>query len=306
MITLPELAAVELEGRPLRVVATTSIIGDVVAQVGGEAIELTTLIGAGQDPHSYEPAIKELTAVAAADVIFVNGWDLEETLIDNLRVIGEGVPMVAISANIEPLPILEDGHEDRKEEPGHQHAVDPHTWLSIKNVEQWVENATQVLTDLDPANGDVYENSAAEYGAELAGLQQYAANELAQVAEERRLLVTNHDSLGYFASEYGFTVIGTVVPAASTLAEPSAGDLAALVALMEARDVCTIITETTGRSSLAQTLAAELEGCDQVEVLQFYTGALGPPGSGADSYTGMFRANVEALVEALRYDRQAS
>ncbi len=103
MLTLPEVTAVDLNGEPLRVVATTSIMGDVVAQVGGEVINLTVLMGPGQDPHSYEPAARDLTAVAQADVIFINGWDLEEGLVDDLANIGEGALVVPISANISPL-----------------------------------------------------------------------------------------------------------------------------------------------------------------------------------------------------------
>ncbi|MCP4416681.1 MAG: zinc ABC transporter solute-binding protein, partial [Chloroflexi bacterium] len=104
MLILPELPAAELNGGLLRVVATTSIVGDVVAQVGGgEAIDLTILIGPGQDSHSYQPTAQDLTAVASAHVIFINGWDLEEGLVDDLETIGEGVPLVPISANIEPL-----------------------------------------------------------------------------------------------------------------------------------------------------------------------------------------------------------
>ena len=119
-MTLPALAAVERSGTtPLSVVATTSIIGDVVAQVGGDLIALTTLMGPGQDPHSYEPGAQTLTAVAEADVLFVNGWELEEGLLDDLRNVGADVPMVPISANIVPItPATSDedaAHHDEDE-----------------------------------------------------------------------------------------------------------------------------------------------------------------------------------------------
>lgn len=122
MLVLPDLEAADLNGAPLQVVATISIIGDVVAQVGGDAIELTTLMGPGQDPHSFEPAARDLTAVSAAHVIFVNGWDLEETLVRDLEEIGEDVPLIAISANIEPLVFGEDEHNPNEE--GGQELVD--------------------------------------------------------------------------------------------------------------------------------------------------------------------------------------
>lgn len=306
MLTLPKLTAVELNGAPLKVVATTSIIGDVVAQVGGEAIELTTLMGPGQDPHSFEPSARELTAVADAHVIFVNGWDLEEALVHDLEEIGEGVPIVPISANIEPLAFGEDDHEDEDheneaEDEDHGHSgADPHVWFSVANVQQWVENAQTVFSELDPANAASYESNAAAYLAELADLENYAETQLAQIPAENRFLVTNHDSFGYFAEAYNFTVLGTVIPGSSTLAEPSASDLTALVATMAEHNLCTIFTEVTVSDSLAKTAAGELSNCDEVQVLSLFTGAIGPSGSGADSFVGMFRANVDAIVEGLR------
>lgn len=302
VLTLPQLTAVDLGGQQLRVVATTSIIGDVLAQVGGEAIELTTLMSAGQDPHSYKPAARDLTAVAAAHVIFVNGWDLEEALIGDLETIGGSVPLVPISANIQPLA-YGDGHadEEAQNEAEHGHGVaDPHVWFSIGNVEQWVRNAQQVLSDLDPANADSYASNAAAYLEELAALEDYATEQLAVIPAERRFLVTNHDSFGFFARDYGFEVLGTVIPGRSTLAEPSARDLAGLIGLMGEHGVCTLFTEATVSDRLAQTVAAELTGCDGVQVLKLFTGAIGPAGSGADSYTGMFRANVDTIVAGLR------
>ncbi|MDJ0756008.1 MAG: zinc ABC transporter substrate-binding protein [Ardenticatenaceae bacterium] len=324
MLALPELNAAELGGEPLRVVATTSIIGDVVAQVGGEAIALTVLMGPGQDPHSYEPSARDLTTVADSNVIFVNGWNLEEGLADDLENIGEDAPVVPISANIEPMAFGEDAHdheegeehkegeeheegeahaeeEDHGDEHGHDHSgADPHVWFSIHNVEQWVENVANALSDLDPANAATYEANAAAYLAELETLEDYAAEQMGQISEDNRFLVTNHDAFGYFAHEYDISVLGTIIPGMSTLAEPSASDLADLITEMEEHAVCTIFTETTVSDTLAQTVAAELSDCDDVQVLTLYTGAVGPEGSGADSYIGMFRANVDTIVSGLQ------
>ena len=289
MLSLPELTAAELDGAPLKVVATTSIIGDVVAQVGGEAIQLTTLMGPGQDPHSFEPGARALTVVANAHVILVNGWDLEEALVHDLKEIGEDVPLVAISANIEPLAFGDDEGS----------GADPHVWLAVHNVVQWTTNVEQVLTDLDPANAAAYRRNAAIYLAELEELATYVASAVAAIPEENRLLVTNHDALSYFAAAYDFELIGTVIPAASTLAEPSASDLTTLTTLMADRGVCTIFTETAVNDSLAQTVAGELSDCNEVQVVPLYTGSLGVAGSGADSYIGMIRTNVDAIVAGL-------
>ncbi len=296
MLALPALKAADLQGRPLQVVATTSIIGDVAAQVGGEAIRLTVLIGPGQDPHSYQPAARDLTTVAAADVIFVNGWNLEEGLIASLASIGEDALLVPVSANIEPMAF---GEIKGGEIDAHS-SVDPHVWFSIHNVEQWIENIAQVLSDLDPVNAEIYRSNAAGYRAELADLADYASNRMAAIPAEKRFLVTNHGAFGYFARDYDLEVLGAVIPAMSTLAEPSASDLSNLIETMQAHNLCTIFTETTVSDKLAQTAAAELSGCASVQVLPLYTGSVGPAGSDADSYTGMFRANVDAIVRGLK------
>ena len=141
--------------------------------------------------------------------------------------------------------------------------------------------------------------NAAAYLAELDALETHAESQLATIPDERRYLITNHDSLNYFARDYDLEILGTVIPGASTLAEPSAREMADLVSLMEAHGMCTIFTETSASDTLAQTVAAELDGCDEVLVVPLYTGSLGPPGSGADSYIGMYRANVDAIARGL-------
>jgi ABC-type Zn uptake system ZnuABC Zn-binding protein ZnuA len=139
-LTLPEL-----NGDKLRVVATTSIIGDVVGQVGGDAIDLTVLMGPGQDPHGFEPSAGDLRAAAEADAIFVNGWDLEEGLLEDLRNVSAGIPLVPVSAGIPPLPFSGHDEEGATSRP----VADPHSWLDPVNVLQWVENTEHVLLALD-------------------------------------------------------------------------------------------------------------------------------------------------------------
>ncbi|MCI0394280.1 MAG: metal ABC transporter substrate-binding protein [Chloroflexi bacterium] len=295
MLTLPEVAAVDLGGRRLRVVATTTIIGDVVAQVGGEAIELTVLIGPAQDSHSYEPSAADLASVAEADVVFVNGWNLEEGLLASLENAAEDTPLAPVSANIEPLAASEAGHEEEAgEEHGHG-AADPHTWLDPHNVLQWVANIEQVLRTLDPANAETYANNARAYLAEVEELIAYYDEQVAQIPAEQRKLVTNHDAFGYFAAAYGFEIIGTVIPATSTLAEPSASGLAQLAETMRQEGVCALFAESTANDELARTVAAEVETCRVIQVLTLYTEALGETGS----YLGMMRANIEAMVAGL-------
>ena len=290
VLSLPPLETADLKGDRLRVVATTSVMGDVIAQIGGGAIDLTVLIEAGQDPHSYEPGARALTAVAEAHVIFVNGWNLEEGLLNNLENVAEAGQIVPISANITP-------RESETTEPNHHHQ-DPHVWLDPQNVQQWVRNVEQVLTALDPANSEQYAAKTATYRQELEELMVEMDERM--VGLNGRHLVTNHDALGYLVARYDLNVIGTVLPGTSTLAEPSAADLADLATKMTEAQTCTIFAETTANMQLAEAAAAELDSCLQVKVLSLYTGALGLPGSGAESYIGMMRANTQTLAEGLK------
>jgi ABC-type Zn uptake system ZnuABC Zn-binding protein ZnuA len=251
-------------------------------------------MGPGQDPHSYEPSTADLTRVAEADVIFINGWDLEEGLVDDLANIAGDTPLVPVSAGIEPLYFGAGGDEVEDE-----HSADPHVWMDPQNVWRWVRNVSQVLGSLDRGNAGHYADNAAAYEEELVALEGEMEEELAQIAEEKRKLVTNHDALAYFARRFDFQIVGTVIPAASTIAEPSAQEMVALVEKMRAEGVCAVFTESTANARLAETVAAELEDCEEVHVLALYTGALGPAGSGATSYAGMMRVDVEAIVQGL-------
>jgi len=299
MLVLPHLNAVDLAaGEKLRVIATTSIIGDIVARIGGDAIELTVLMGPNVDPHSFQASAAELTAVADAHVIFINGWDLEEGLIRDLKNIGEGVPMVPVSAYIEPLE-FDDDHHGQGHDHDHGHDADPHTWYNPHLVKQWVENIEHALHDLDPANEDLYEDNAEAYLEELDELIDYFEARIAEIPAERRKLVTNHDTFGYFARAYGFEIVGTIIPSVSTVAEPSARELAQLIDAMTAEGVCTIFTETVANDRLAQAVAAELTDCVQVQVLRLFTDALGEPGSGAETYLDMMRINIDRIVAGL-------
>ena len=181
--TLPAIAAVPLDGRPLRVVATTSLIGDAVARVGGGAIALTTLMPPGQDPHSYQPAAADLAAAADADLIFVNGWNLEEGLLGDLVAAGDA-PLVPVSAGIAPLATGADGA-----------TADPHVWQDVSNVRRWVDTIAATLSAADPANATAYAANAAAYNAELDELEDFVRQQVATIPVERRVLVTNHDKL---------------------------------------------------------------------------------------------------------------
>ncbi|GAB4478035.1 MAG: zinc ABC transporter substrate-binding protein AztC [Anaerolineae bacterium] len=295
-MTIPPLEPVTLgAGERLAVVATTGLIGDVVGQVGGDQIDLTVLIEPGRDPHTYEAVPEDLAAIERAAVIFVNGLGLEETLLGSIQSTATGV-IVPISAGIEPREWEEDDDHD----DDHDHAADPHFWMDPANVMVWARNAAQVLGALDPAHAAEYDANAAAYIAELETLDAYIREQVARIPAERRKLVTDHESFGYFAGAYGFELVGAVVPGVTTSAAPSAGDIARLVEVIRAEGVPAIFVgeaSGAGLERLAEQVAAE-SGMT-VRVLPLYTGALDAPGTPADTYIGMMRANIDRIVEGL-------
>jgi ABC-type Zn uptake system ZnuABC Zn-binding protein ZnuA len=292
-MVLPEVAAANLTGgEKLAVVATTNIIGDVVANVGGKAIDLTVLTEIGQDPHSFEPTPQELAAVEDADLVFVNGLGLEEVLMSAVENVATG-PVVPVSAGIKPLAFS--GEENH----GHEHS-DPHFWVDPNNVMVWVENIAWVLSQADPANQSVYEANAAAYLDELNALDAYIRQQTARIPEGERKLVTDHDLYGYFAEEYGFEIIGTVIPSFTSTAGASAGDVAKLVGVIEAAGVPAVFigaTASQGTRNLAEALAKEAGS--QVRVLPLLSGSLAPAGQSGDTYLGYMRYNIDQIVLGL-------
>ncbi len=288
-------------GERLRVVATTTIVGDVVARVGGDAIELTVLLPPGADPHTYEPTPADLTAVARAHVLFVNGLGLEGFLERTLRNVGD-VPVVPVSAGIQPRLLEEHEHEreehegEERGEESHAHGeADPHVWLDVRNVLIWVENIRQALSALDPARADRYAANAAAYRAELEALDAWVLEQVAQVPPQNRKLVTNHPVLGYFADRYGFEQVAAIYPI-SPGAEPSAREIAELEETIRQFGVPAVFAETTVNPKLAEQVARDTG----VALVTLYTDSLGGPGSGVESYVDLIRYNVNAIVNALK------
>jgi ABC-type Zn uptake system ZnuABC Zn-binding protein ZnuA len=298
LLELPSLPEVKIEeGDKLKVLATTSVIGDIVSQVGGVSIDLTILMAPGQDPHSYVPSAGDLAAASQAQVVFINGWGLEEGLVEDLANTVDNAPIVPISAGITPLFSGDHDSNDRNLAQPVGRLADPHIWLDPHLVKQWAINSSHALSNLDPANVNTYKANLETYSQQLEDLIDYFDEQVATIPVDQRQLVTNHNFLAYFASAYDFNIIGTVIPEASTLADPSASEIVNLIREMEDYGVCAIFSESTVSDDLAQTAVNELDACDEVRVIKLYTGALGPEGSGAENYLDMMRANITAIVK---------
>jgi len=269
-------------GEKLRVVATTSLVGDVVSRVGGDRIQLTTLMAKGTDPHSYVPTPSETAAVYDANLLFANGAGLEEFLVEMLANAGGSAVEVSLS----------DGLSLRSLSGG---APDPHVWFDVHNVIQWVTTIEQSLSALDPANAAVYRANAAAYIAELQALDAWIGQQVATIPEANRKLVIDHPVFGYFAGRYGFEQIGAVYPL-NPAAEPSAQDLAALENMIRQYQAPAVFSENTVSPKLADQVARDTG----VKLFLLYTDSLGGPGTGAETYLDLMRYDVQTMVEALR------
>jgi len=292
---LDDLVPVPLStGEKLSVVATTSILADVVGRIGGDEIELLSLIPIGVDPHAFEPTPRDAQALAEADVVLINGFGLEAFLEDLIRQAGGSAPVVSASLGIAPLAF--EGEEHEEEEGAHEeHGADPHTWLDPNNVAHWTERIEAALSALDPKRAEVFASNGEAYRAELATLDGEIRDLVSRIPPENRKMVTDHDELGYFAEAYGFTVVGTVIPGASSLAEPSAGQLADLLDLVKAQQVPAMFVSSVVNPALVETFAADAG----IRVATLYAHSLTAPDGPAPSYLELMRYNAETIAAAL-------
>lgn len=272
--------------RPVQAVASYSIIADLVQNVGGERVAVTSLVAFGQDPHTYEPTPRDMQLVAHADIIFYNGFDLElwfDRLVQNAG--GQG-RTVEVSAGITPR-VIDTGT--------YRGYPDPHAWMDVRHVMHYVGNIQAALTALDLDGQDIYAANAAAYLQELAELDAWIRQEVSRIPAERRLLVTTEDAFRYFAAAYGFEVVGYVFALAPE-DEPSARHIAALIDRIDERRVPAVFIETTLDPKLMQRIVEQTGAVAGGEV---YVDSLGEPGSAADSYVAMMQHNVRTIVAAL-------
>lgn len=278
---------------PLRVAATTSILGDVVAAVGGPDIRLQTLLKPSQDPHAFHPAPVDLAALSHCALLFVNGFGLESFL-DQLP---PGPKVVNASRTIQPRHLAADSpHHHEPGDPDCAGNADPHVWFDPMLVAKWTDTIRDALAARDPAHAADYATRAAAYTVQLNALDVWIREQTAALPPRRRTLVSDHAVLGYFADRYGFTLGGALMPAFSSAAEPSARDLAALVDAIRAAGVPALLVGRTASPALAKRIADETG----IRVATFDDGALGAPGSPTDTYLGFMRQNVATLVRALQ------
>ena len=269
---------------PVKVVATFSMVGDLVKNVGQDRVELTVLVGANGDVHAFEPTPQDGIILSKADIIFENGLHLEHWLDDLYASSASKARRIVVSDDVETLKAQGD--------------VDPHIWHDVNNALIMVENIRKGFGEVDPTHADYYEHNAQVYIEQLARLNYWVMEQLKDIPDENRKLVTGHDTFAYFAARYGFQIVGAAIESATTEAvDPSAAQIAALMDKIKSAKVKAVFTENMHNPKLLQSLAQEAG----VKVApDLYTDALGPAGSDGDTYIKMIQHNVQIIAEYLK------
>ena len=276
-----------IEAHRLKVVATTTIVADVVSKIGSEAIELSVLLPPGTDPHTFDPTPQDIAKVSDADILFANGAGLEDFLEPLIESAGANGKVIYVSESIELLQ-FDDIHIDN--------GADPHTWTDPNNVLIWVDNIQNTLSKLDPDNGILYETNAEEYERELKSLNIWIEEQVDQIPPASRHIITDHLQFAYFTEAYGFSQLGAIIQGYSTIAEPSAQELARLEDAIKEYGVQAIFVGNTVNPNLAERIAKDTG----TRIVFLYTGSLTEDGGEADTYLDYIRYNVSAIVNALK------
>jgi zinc/manganese transport system substrate-binding protein len=283
-VAAPALA----QDRP-KVVATFSILGDLVRNVGGDRVALTTLVGPGSDAHVFAPTPADAKTLAAANLVVSNGLGFEGWMTRLVKASGSQAPNIVASRGVKPRKLEEaDAH-------GHGHAdADPHAWQSVANVKIYVANIRDALSQADPAGQAIYAANAEAYLQKLDALERDLREAVARIPAERRKIITSHDAFGYFKAAYGIDFIAP--QGVSTEAEPSARDLARIITQVRKQKIPAVFLENVTDPRLVKRIADET-GAKIGGTL--YSDALTDDKGDAPTYLDMMRHNIRTLAAAL-------
>ena len=296
----------------LNVVATFSILGDLVRNVGGDVISLQVIVGPDGDAHTFEPSPEQITWIAEADLIVENGLGFEPWLDDMVSASGSSATRVVATSAVTPInrsdevdaeahaeeTVTGEEHEDHEDEQDHDHGeFDPHVWQDVQNAILQVGTIRDALAEADAANASAFTSNADAYLTDLQALDVWVRQAVDSLPAEERILFTSHDAFGYFAQAYGFTILGTALGAVSTeAADPSAGEIARLIDAIKASGVTAIFLETNENDDLMEQIASDA-GVALAPPLHgdALTEADGP----AATYIDLMRSNVTTIVTSL-------
>lgn len=276
----------------IKIVATTGMVADLARNIGGDRVEVIGLMGPGVDPHYYKASQGDLARITDADIVLFNGLFLEGKMEAIFAKMARSKKVVAVAGGID--------EKNLRRPPEFLGHFDPHIWFDVSLWMQTVAVAVASLSELDPEGVEVYRRNGEQYRARLDALHQWVIEQVGQIPEQQRVLITAHDAFGYFGLAYGFEVVG--LQGISTVAEYGVNDVTQLVDRIVERQVKAIFVES---SVPARSIEAVRQGCLNrgFEVViggTLYSDAMGGAGSGADSYVGMVESNVNTIVGALR------
>ena len=269
----------------LRVLASTTFLADIAQKIAGDRVRVDSLLPVGVDPHAYQAAPSDVAKIAESDLLILNGLEYEhfiEPLLENAG--GERV-LIEAAAGLSP-----------REDAGSEHGVDPHMWLDPNLVITYVENIRDGLIQVDAEGAEIYTANADAYITQLKELDTWIVEQVDTIPAERRLLVTNHEAVGYFAERYGFEVVGAIIPSMSTDAGTSAKEMAALIEQVKSSGAPAIFLGEVENADLANQIAEE-SGVKVVDNLHLESLTDGAP---AATYIDMMKHNVTQIVNALK------
>jgi ABC-type Zn uptake system ZnuABC Zn-binding protein ZnuA len=278
----------------IKVVATTTQVGDFVRAVGGERVEVVQVLQPNSDPHEYEPRPDDVRALLHTPLVFESGDGLDAWMGKVVDASGADPRVVVLAdANVARVAGERSGSEASR--------YDAHWWHDPRNVEAAIPVIRDALSRANPSAAPVYARNARAYLAQLAHLDAGIAACMRRVPPAQRKLVTDHDAFGYFARRYGIDVIGAVIPSQTTAAQPSAGDVAQLTDTIRREHVRAVFPERSLSQKLARAIARETGASADYEL---YGDTLGPAGSDGATYLGMERHNADAMVQGFTAGRQ--
>jgi len=276
----------------LDIVCTTGMVADLVRNVGGERVRVTGLMGPGVDPHYYKASQGDLEKLSRADLIFYNGLLLEGKMEEIFKKMARIRKVVAVSRDI--------AEERLRRPPEFEGNYDPHIWFDVSLWKQTIDAVVNNLAEADTTGRETYRQNGAVYHQRLEELHLWVREQIGKIPPEQRVLITAHDAFGYFGRAYGVEVVG--LQGISTVAEYGVNDVNRLVDLIVDRRIAAIFVESSvpQRSIQAVQEGCRARGFDVRIGGTLYSDAMGGPGSGADTYAGMVRSNVNTIVAALR------
>ena len=277
--------------KPIRAVATFSILGDMVSRIGGEHVAVTTLVGPNGDAHVYRPTPAAARAVSEAHILVVNGLDFEGWLDRLIEASDFNAVRVVATAGIEPITVEDAGRDDHDHDHG---ASDPHAWQSLRQAVIYVDNITMALAKADPEKASTFHRNRAAYVAEIEALDAEIRGMFAELPPGSRTIVTSHDAFQYFGRDYGLTFIAP--QGLSTASEASAKDVAGLIELIRSRGIRAVFPENVADPRLLERIADETGAAIGGKL---YPGALSGPDGPVPTYVDMMRHNARTLAQAL-------